>query len=220
MLSRRALLASLTFPAMVPAGVQARARLGLDPVTQDLVSLPDPDGKGPAVLLPASRASIAFAGLLAGAHLMAVQFTVEQHVFVAFCGGRGFCLQGVQLWHGRDPTAEYSSILRLAADGSQLMLVHDWARQEHKGVWRREHWTDRFGWDADGRLTELPGHKPDDTSAQARFVVSRAAISRLLPDQARFVPQAAITLQTDSFSLASKAQPSMRQPPSGPRSIV
>ena len=216
MLSRRSLLASLAIPAVTQAG----AWLGLDPVTQDLVALPDPDGKGPPVLLPAARAWIAFAGHLAGAHLVAVQFTVESHVFVAFCGGRGFCLQDVQLWHGRDATAEYGSILRLAVDGSQLMLVHDWARHERQGVWRREHWTDRFGWGADGRLANLPGQKPDDTSAQARFAASRKAISRLLPDQARFVPQAAITLQTESFSLGSKAQPSMRHTPSEPRSIV
>ncbi len=216
MLTRRSLLAALA----IPASAQAGGRLALDPVTADLVALPDPDGRAPPVLLPAARAWIAFAGMLAGAHFIAVQFTVDQFVFVAFCGGPGFSLQGVQLWHARDTIAEYGSILRLTGDGSQAELVHDWARHERPGLWRREHWTDRFAWGPDGRLMERASHKPDTETAQARFAQSRAAIAVLLPNPARLVPDAAIKLQTDSFSLGSNAQPSIRQTPSGPSSIV
>jgi hypothetical protein len=216
MLSRRSLLAALAIPA---AAAKAAGRLALDPVTADLVALPDPDGRAPPVLLPASRAWIAFAGLLSGAHFIAVQFTLEQCVFVAFCGGHGFSLQGVQLWHARDRSAEYGSMLRIAGDGSLVALVHDWARLERPGLWQREHWTDRFAWDKGGGLSELSTHPPANASVQAHFAASRAASAALLPYPARFVPDAAIRLQTDSFSLGSKAQPSMRQTPSDPRSI-
>lgn len=216
MLSRRSLLAALA----IPAHAQAGGRLALDPVTSHLVALSDPDGISPPVLLPASRARIAFAGLLSGAHFIAVHFNIDHFLFVAFCGGREFSLQGMQLWHAHDSTAEYGSILRLAGDGRQLELVHDWAHHERPSVWRREHWTDRFAWGADGGLTELPSHPPADNSIQARFARSRAAVTALLPNPARFVPDAAIRLQTDSFSLGSSAQPSIRQTPSGPRSIV
>ena len=216
MLTRRSLLATLA----IPASARARGRLPLDPVTPDLVALPAPDGLAPPVLLPASGAWVAFAGLLSGVHLIAVQFTADHFVFVAFCGGHPFSLRGVQLWHARAGAAEYGSTLRLAGDGSQLELVHDWAQMERPGLWRREHWTDRFAWGADGRLTEHPSYPPDATSAQARFAASRAAIAALLPNPARWVPDAAIRLQTDSFSLGTSAQPSIRQTPSAPRSIV
>ena len=216
MLSRRSLLAALA----IPAPSRANGRLALDQVSADLVALPDPDGFAPPVLLPAAGAGVAFAGLLSGARLITVQFIIDQFVFVAFCGGRGFSLQGVQLWHARNSHAEYGSILRLAGDGSQVELVHDWARHDRPGLWQREHWTDRFAWGPDGRLTERPTQPPAEASVQARFAASRAAIAALLPNPARFVPDAAIRLQTDSFSLGSKAQPSIRQTPSAPRSIV
>ena len=216
MLSRRSLLAAVA----VPAAARATGRLALDPVTPDLVALPDPEGRAPPVLLPAFRAGIAFAGRMSGAPIIAVHFDLDQFVFVAFCGGLEFSLQGVQLWHARDSSAEYGSMLRIAGDGSQVELVHDWARLERPGLWQREHWTDRFAWDKNGRLTELSAHPPANTSVQAQFAASRAAVAALLPYPARFVPDAAIRLQTDSFSLGSKAQPSMRHTPSGPRSIV
>ena len=216
MLSRRSLLAALA----IPMSSRASGRIALDQVTPDIVALSDPDGVAPPVLLPARGAWIAFAGLQSGGHFIVVQFNVDQLVFVAFCGGPGFALQGVQLWHAHGSTAEYGSMLHLAGDGSQISLVHDWARLERPGLWQREHWTDRFGWGADGRLTELPTHPPADTSVQALFASSRAAIAALLPNPVRFVPEAAIRLQTESFSLGSRAQPSMRQTPSVPRSIV
>lgn len=138
--------------------------------------------------------------------------------------GAALRLVGLEVmgWHGADG-ARLSTRLAGVGDRSRVRLLRQSALPLGPTRWEREHWTDYLALGAGPRLVDAPVRAPLPETRQHALAQHRMRAAALVDAADNQLTTALLDqagLQVATFSLSVSAQPSMRQAPSGPRTIV
>lgn len=210
---------------------QARAApaLRLEPVEAGRIALTSPRIRRP-LLLPAEQARLQAPLSLGGHDLAVVRFTLRdgdavlEIAAIAQVADDAIALLALEplAWRGADG-ARLNTQLAAAGDRSRLRLLRDYAVARGPTLWEREGWTDFLAWNSASGLSDAPVRPPPPDTRQYQLAMLRQRAAALVADDPPAITPAmlaAIGFQAATFSLSVKAQPSMRQTLSGPRSIV